>query len=420
MAEHAIYILTRNGQTESYRDPWGGVFLFRELIWGPEAFETWARQLTKANLGDDSFHAGAVIDFDTKSLRWHADYDVFRSRRSQLAHDQILANAWEEFDVTPYTVTSWLTFVGTTENDPQLFEPAMQIDDVVIVPTRLNADPSNESTPSLETRLTWITLRESTDSFRHVLASHLTDDVLMADSEALDKLSSIPTCPPPAERQVSEGITIDVAQRTINVWGGRHLHERFQQFSQSTPSWTLTWEDDGYSSHCQGVGESGVEMSDAELVASFLPYLLCANRFDLESYLEAMSSRTLGRLRRITGLMALFLGLPLVGLGLVNGNWVPAIILVLCLTLAWKLAQRQARHFIRRQQIEASRFDASAVSAGPTQVPQRRSILGNTLAKAGLPWNAQVETCMESDPWMKLIQQENRAAACGNPQTPAI
>ena len=407
MAEPAIYILTRDGQTESFKDPWGGVFLFRELVWGPDAFERWARQLTPVESSEEHFDAGAIVNFDQKSLHWHADYDVFRSARRQQAYDRILTHAWSGFEITALCETAWQTTTGNPIDEAERSAAAMRVEDAILDPSDLDTAGLNSPSALAETPLAWISIQGTTDSTHHFLLWQITDDLLCGDSDAIRELASQADCPLPAERLLGEGLTIDIKSRSITAWGGRSLQDRVKQLSQATTGWTLTWDESGYAEHCRLVHEKGELMQDAETVASFLPYLLCPKRFDVDSYLEAMSSRTLRRLQRIAGVMAVVLGIPLLGLGLANGNWVPAIILGLCLGLAWHLAQRQARNWIRRQQDEASHVDASAVSAGPTQLAERRSMLGVSLEKAGLVWNSEVEKKMAESPWMKLMKPED-------------
>ncbi len=406
MAEPALYILTRDGQTERFHDPWGGVFLFRELVWGPESFEHWARQLTPANTSQGLYHAGAIVDFDSKSLQWHADYDVFRSDRRQAAHDQLLKHAWAGYEIKTLSEASWHVAAGIANDEAGNSVTPIPIDDAILAPEEISAVALNQPTTSVETPLSWISLQEASGSSRHFLAWQITNDILTGDSVALEKLTSLPASIAPTEQQVGEGVTIDRVERSITAWGGRSLSDRVKQLSTANSLWTLTWDNVGYEGHCRRVGEEVVSMSDAEMVASFLPYLLCARRFDVESYLEAMRSRILGRLRRIASFMALFLGIPLVGLGIASGTWAPAIILGFCLALAWPLAQRQARRWIRHQQGQARQLDASAVSAGPTQLAERRSVLGRLLEQSDLPWNAEVESRTAGSPWMKLMNQQ--------------
>jgi len=50
MSEPAIFVFVRDKTCRFYLDRWAGVFLFRDLIWGPDQLENWAQTTCSGRL----------------------------------------------------------------------------------------------------------------------------------------------------------------------------------------------------------------------------------------------------------------------------------------------------------------------------------------------------------------------------------
>src|ERR1700752_402187 len=100
MSEPAIFCLIRDGHARYFGDRWAYVFLPREILFGPDDFESWVTQLEELDEWSDDCCGGAVADYDLKKLVWHGDVEALRIPRVAALYDRMLQAAWQGFEVT--------------------------------------------------------------------------------------------------------------------------------------------------------------------------------------------------------------------------------------------------------------------------------------------------------------------------------
>ncbi|MDX1926311.1 MAG: hypothetical protein SFV81_07330 [Pirellulaceae bacterium] len=91
MSEPAAFAIIRDGQKRFYGDRWVGALLHRDIIWGPEAFETWLLTLNELDEWYDDIDGGAVVDFDQRRLIWCIPGELLSVPKVAAVYGQLLA-----------------------------------------------------------------------------------------------------------------------------------------------------------------------------------------------------------------------------------------------------------------------------------------------------------------------------------------
>lgn len=401
MAEPAIYIFMRDGEMEAYRDPWGGLFLFRELCWGPRDFYHWARQLERANRTEHDVDAGALVDFDKQTLSWHASYDAFLLPRCAEMHAQIVGEAWPDFQIDFFTSPEWRSLSGGNDRtSPDTQEQVVLKDVLLDAETRRMMKVSN---PMDETRtyVAWISIEGQDQTSQHLLTWKITDDLIRPNPRTLAIVKQSVKSEPPPEWLVHEGVTISLSRRVMTFWGSRELKHHVEQ-NKGVTDWHFDWDDRGYAGQCERNHIEPKPMNQEALLARFLPFILASQRFDEVGYYLAMRQRMGRRINQMFFGLSVFLGIPLAGLGLTTDQWTPLVVLSLGLLFGWLLARRLYRKRTPELQTTSELENASPTAAGPREFIERRARLSELLEKIGLAWNPETEAAMESSQWMRL------------------
>ena len=402
MAEPAIYIFMRNGEMEAYRDPWGGLFLFRELCWGPREFYRWARQLERADRTEHDVDAGALVDFDKQTLSWHASYDAFLLPRCAEMHAQMVGEAWPDFQIDFFTPTEWRSLSGGNDHTSQDTQNQVVLKDVLLdAETRRMMKVSS---PMDETRtyVAWISIEGQDQTSQHLLTWKITDDLIRPNPRTLAIVKQSVKSEPPPEWLVHEGVSISLSRRVMTFWGSRELKHHVEQQNEGVTDWHFDWDDRGYAGQCERNHVEPKPMNQEALLARFLPFILASKRFDEVGYYLAMRQRMGLRINQIFFGLSVFLGIPLAGLGLTTDQWTPLVVLSLGLLFGWLLARRLSRKRTPELQTTSELENAPPTAAGPREFIERRTRLSELLEKIGLAWNPETEAAMESSQWMRL------------------
>ena len=402
MAEPAIYIFMRDGEMEAYRDPWGGLFLFRELCFGPRDFYQWARQLETADRKEHDVHAGAFVDFDKQTLSWHASYDAFLLPRCAEMHAQIVAEAWPDFQIDFFTSTEWRSLSGGTNRTSEDTQDQVILKDVLI--DKETRRMMSASSPMDETRtyVAWISLEGQENTSQHLLAWKITEDLIRPNQRTLAIVKQSVKSEPPPEWLVHEGVSISMSRRVMTFWGSRELKRHVERQNDVFTDWHFVWDDRGYAGQCERHHVEPKLMNQEALLARFLPFILASKRFDELGYYQAMRQRMGLRIKQIFCGLSVFLGIPLVGLGLTTDQWTPLIILSMGLLFGWLFTRRLSRKRTPELQTTSEPKNAPPAAAGPRGFIERRTHLSELLDKIGLTWDSETDAAMASSQWMRL------------------
>ena len=99
MSEPASFAIIRDGQKRYYGDRWASALLHRELVWGPEALETWILTLSELDEWYDDVDGGVVIDFDRRRLVWCIAGEMLSVPKVAAIYGQLLAKAWPKYEI---------------------------------------------------------------------------------------------------------------------------------------------------------------------------------------------------------------------------------------------------------------------------------------------------------------------------------
>ena len=108
------------------------------------------------------------------------------------------------------------------------------------------------------------------------------------------------------------------------------------------------------------------------------------------------------RINQIFCGLSVFLGIPLVGLGLTTDQWAPLVILSMGLLFGWLFTRRLSRTRTPELQTTSEPENTPAAAAGPRGFIERRTHLSELLGKIGLTWDSETEAAMASSQWMRL------------------
>lgn len=417
MSEPASFVIIRDGERRTYSDRWAHVFVYRNLIWGPEELEQWLRQEPEDDQWNDDIHSGVVVDFDQRRLVWDGDDDALEVPRVANVLDQLLATSWPDYKIR--YATRGLQDLAIAAGEIEIAE-ALSMDDSELLAAHPKTirdavgqydeddDYEEGGEPFIDEDglRAWITLIDEQGAVRHRHLSRISQDLFTAKKASFGRLLELDAAEVPPEKVVREGMWFDLGKRKIGVWGGRKLPALLPILQRKWKGFEVTWANGGYADQCTASGPSGIPMSDAEALAKLTPKILSTKRFDLSTIFNAVGSSIKTTAIKATGCFAMVLSTPVVLFGLIAGQWKAALITIaiVCagLIIVFKvieyrfkkkfsggpmggLAERDKKHGRR------------ATVAGPLNEKERSERLDQILAAAGFPTLAVIANDVDSD-----------------------
>jgi hypothetical protein len=427
MSEPAEFAVIRDGRPRVYGDRWAAVFLFRELLWGPEELEQWVSQLEELDEWDGDCSGGAVLDFDRRRLVWSGDFEPLKVPPVYAAYERLLQTAWPQWEIVfagddlgplseavgmevdddfePHRPDTVLEAAGIDDEDDE------DEDDEDEDEEEYDEDEDEDEDEGLqfdeEDVRAWVTVIDADGAVRHRHLNQLPRNLLDGARDAVEQLASLPPAEVPPEAVVSEGMWIDVRRKTVGLWGSPAARAELPRVRNGWKGWTVEAPENGYAAQCAACNLTGVPMSEPEALAKVLPIILSTQRFDMQSVLGAMGASLKNTAIKATGCLLLVICLPLVVFGAVSGNWrevgiaiavTSIVVIVLFKIIEFRVRRSFSRTLPPRQELRGPPV------AGPLDKAERRDRLDGLLASAGLPPLAKVEPLFPKESELDLLE----------------
>ncbi|MCM2371792.1 hypothetical protein [Aporhodopirellula aestuarii] len=424
MSEPAVFVVIRDQQRRYFYDRWANVFLYRNLIWGPDDLDEWLETEEAYDEWDGEVCGVAVIDHDRRQLVWDGDPDELNVPRVVNVLHELMQTSWRGYEVqiAARGATDVAIVAGVHGGDVGLIEEADPIADRAETVREaagiydhdgdddlddVEGDEFDEDTPRA-----WVTLINEEGVVRHRHLNEISQDLLKGKKDAFHQLIALNSGDVPAEAVVTEGIWFDFGRKEIGYWGCLSGRSAYAQLRRGWSGWKVDWADGGYSDQCQVSGPSGIPMSDAEALASLTPQILSTKRIDLESVMGMLGGQVKKVAVRATGCVTVVLCIPVLLFGLIAGKMQAALITILIVVVAvalvFKLIERKFKRKFNESPIglHAKGKDDEGLRApvaGPLDPAERRDRLERLLAAAGMPALSEIEKHIDSDDAMKEL-----------------
>lgn len=365
----AYSVLIRNGQKRRFEEVW--VTLYRELLWGPDAFSAWLEAGEEAEYEPEELSGVAVVDFDSQTLQW-GEHEVESVPAVQIAQRKLLQQAWPGFEITYLSHGQMYKVVRNVarlegpaaanseddadENDepvPVISIPGLNDDDFEDdAPTGKNpaSDPEddNQDDDPLGYRPqtvreaagqsdndkvneddedgeddeqddvddsdfpgAWITIIDQNGKVRQRRMRQISNDLLTGVRTSVQELAQLKAAEVPPEKSVTEGFWINVKDKQIGIWGGHTTLECLHTLQKSWPKWKVDWAVNGYRDQCAVSGVPGMRMPDTEVLAKFIPQVLSAKKMDLGEMFGAVGSSLRKKAMKATGCLVVVINVSL-------------------------------------------------------------------------------------------------------------
>lgn len=421
MSEPVIFSIIQDGQPRHYFDRWGGVLLFRNLVWGSEAVQAWIAEQEEIDEWSDDVAGGIVVDCDRRQLVWCGDDEPLEIPRVGRAFDQLVAAAWPGFEVK-YGIRGVVDLaeaLGHDDVDDYDDESSQRADELwATLEDYHEGDLDDEAdeeerTLTLESfqfpydeddKVAWVTLIESGGAVRHRQLPEIPWDLLKMDATAIQILAALPSADIPREAVVREGLWFDQGNQELGFWGSPNSRRDFETLKSNT-EWKGRWADGGYGEQCAASGPAGLPMSDAEALGHLVPTLLSTKRIDLQNVVGALGNQLKQTAMKATGCLLIVLSLPVLLFGLISGNMKAAgitiAVMIVIVSVIFKVVEFRMKSKFRkasqREEMDVKAPEAPPV-AGPLKSSARKAELDQRLKECGLPSVAECEPYFEEDP----------------------
>jgi len=413
MSEPAIFGLIRDGQSSFYADRWAAVFLYREILWGPEDFEAWVTQLEQLDEWEEECSGGVVADYDRRKLVWCGGADWMQIPRMAEIYHRLLQAAWPGFEVALAVdgMTDLAEAVGFSEPgesyDAERPDTVHEAAEIYDDEEDEEDDEDEEDEEDDEEIRAWVTIVEAGGAIRHRLLERLPRDLLNAKPESLQALADLRPAEVPPEEVVSEGMWIDESKKTIGVWGAGLLRRELPDFRKHWEGWEVLWAERGYLEQCEVSGPAGVPLDEPKALAKILPIVLSTKQFDISAVFGAIGGGLKKMAVKATGCLLFVLCLPLLIFGLVSGSWKPVLITVAIMTAvviaAFKFIEYRFKRSFRKSMPLSEEDTQPPPVAGPLDEEERRRRVDQFLAAANLPSLADVEPLFPEESELDLL-----------------
>lgn len=416
----AVFVSIQQGQGRVYHDSWAGTFLFRNLVWGPEALEQWLAEEGVVEEEDnewlESACGGAIIDHDRKRLTWQGDDNATSVPHISHVLDRLLQAAWPGYQIQ-YAVRGTVdlmsaaapegaqTRVGQAHSG-DLEERHETVDQAALffdVDDDDDFDDDNESISDCydehEIRA-WVTVLDDQGVVHHRYLSELSLDLIAGDRSAIASLLELEPVEVPPECVVREGLWLDFSKQRIGYWGGWSTPLVIKHLRSGWRAWQVKPAANGYQDQCRISGPEGIPMSDARALAELVPKILSTKRIDLSSVIGVVGGQLKRVAVRVTGCLTVLICTPFLVLGLIFSTVQTTLLGIglICaiVFISFKLLEAGIKVKFNEGPIgevvgHEVPPDARPPVAGPLDAKTRRQRLDELLADAGLPSLTEME-----------------------------
>jgi len=423
MTDPCVFIIVRDGNKRIYADRWAGALMQREILWGPEALEEFAIQLSEAD-ADELGHQerGVRVDYDAKQLMLSRDTGRIEIPATKLAFQRLLQTSWPGFEIITCPQG-----VPVRPTEPELNEDSSSLDDdddddafydrcaTLTQATRAEegneTDGENDAFEPDEVRA-WMTLISKKQRVIQIHMDELPMALLQPTADLGNVISKLTHATTPPENVVTEGMVIDMPAKTVSIWGSEALQTRRDLIDAGWKNWNVQWID-GYRAHCAAANIDGKYMTDAEAIAPVIPLLLSTERFDASVLLSAMGGGLKKTAAKFAGCLYLVVCIPILIFAFFSGQWISALI-TMAVTLViffviFKLIERKVKKKMEPVAAMGNRgsSESAPASAGPQDPAERKAKLDDLLQQSGFPSLETVMQHCDPDDDMFAVLNEN-------------
>ncbi|MEZ6090659.1 MAG: hypothetical protein R3C05_22105 [Pirellulaceae bacterium] len=427
----AYFVLIRDGKASCFAEVWGT--LYRELVWGPEAFEAWLTAGEETDWEPEDVSGIAIVDFDSRTLAW-GESDVVMSPRGHLLYCRLLENSWPGFSLIDMSISElyrrldaltddgdelrdrddeesgpWEPRPDTVREAIENFRGIDDEDEDEDYDDEDDEDGDDDDDDDFDPPFSeyckgaWITIIDQDGKLRQRGMSAVSVDLLSGDRSTIDELIALEPVEVPEEKYVTEGLWMDLGNRTIQFWGTEGLSV-VHRLRSGWPDWNVALADQGYRQQCQISGLDGKPMSDAEALAEFLPHVLSNKRMTLANVFGAMGGSLKKSAIKATGCLTFVLALPILLVGFFMDQWKAAgyalLTLVIIVVVLFKFVEMKIKSKFNRSGMSARDHDLEEQRppvAGPLDETTRKKRISQMLVDCGLPTMAEVEPHFAND-----------------------
>lgn len=450
MIEPAIFVFQQDGERTYFLSPWGSAMLFRELVWGPQAIEEWARQFEPLAHWDDDVVGAVYVNHDDRQMTWYGHHHFFDIPKVVEVYERLIESAWEGYDVDfsadgvghvgeafdvenareyeddyePYRAETVLIAAGLEhleeeygdfeegeypeddENEEEYGDFVDEDDDDDENDDEEDEnehyDDGDEDEPvgfDVNEHRAWVTIIDSDGQVRHRQLQVVSEDLLNNEERAQSQLLGLAPSTIPPEACVSEAMSIDVPNKRVRLWGNPALQRLFPVAVQAWEGWDTQWDvgPDGYTNQCALDETTGQPMSEAEALAVLAPSVLSNKRFSLSSAFGELGSRFKKSAIKATGCLTTFLCLPFVFFAWSREDWRIAVfsiaIVVTFVVIAFKYVERRIKKSFGLP-FNDDENDTVIPVAGPLDMEKRAEAFEQILQKCKLATLADIAPLM--------------------------
>ncbi|MFG0255302.1 MAG: hypothetical protein ACF787_09425 [Rhodopirellula sp. JB053] len=392
MSEPAVFVVIRDHEKRFYYDRWAHVFLYRNLVWGPDALDSWLAGEQPQDEDGDWFAescGGVVVDHDRRTITWDGDDEALSVPRVSNVLNTLLETAWQGYDVE-YAVNglqSLANAAGIEWQEEDLEDD--DVDDQEVDESKLDeefgdeefadAAPQRSQSRLIESRdegladrlddrpetvrdaagiyddeiddeldeddedagdeddddefeddspRAWITLINEQGVVRHRHLEELSRDLFVCDKNAFRQLLALKPNDVPPESVVTEGIWFDFRRREIGYWGNHQARRDLPVLQRRWQKWHVRWAENGYTDQCAVSGPIGIPMTDEEALAKLTPRILSTKRIDLGNIIGALGGQLKKTVAKGVGCLTVLICLPVLLFGLIAGKMQAALITI--------------------------------------------------------------------------------------------
>lgn len=396
----AYSVLIRDGQKRCFEDPCAT--LYRELIWGPEAYESWLSEGEEIDWEPEDLSGIAIVDFDQKLLTW-GEGEALQHPRSFAAHQKLLQQSWAGFTIS---FLSESEMYAAVHDRPQDDEAPDEVDSYYERPETVNdaaelfeddEDPDEENDEEDESQFdedfpcAWATIIDQKGKIRQRALSQIPLDLITGVKSAVQELANVKAAEVPPEKAVKEGFWINLDTKEIGFWGGSECRRVLERLQKSWPKWKVAWAENGYADQCNVAGQPGIAMTDTDALVKFMPHVLSTTKFSVANIVEAMGGSLKKTALKATGCLMVVLAVPILLTGFfmdkLRESAYAVVALVAIVAVIFKVLESKVKNKFQNNPLSQREEsdDSKPPVAGPLDDEERRREMDQLLERCGFP-----------------------------------
>ncbi|MCA9110229.1 MAG: hypothetical protein KDA52_09795, partial [Planctomycetaceae bacterium] len=320
MSKPVVYsVLIRDGQKRPYEIRWAN--LFRELMWGPEAFEAWLSEGEESEYEPEELSGIAIVNFDSRELRW-GEREVLEIPRVKSVHRQLLEQVWPGFTISFLSKSEMYQALWDRSDEDEEETPDDR-PETVREAAGLYDEEETEDADGEETGAdfddedprAWLTIIDQKGKMRHRNLESVSLDLLSFNKTAMQQLAKLKPAEVPSEKVVTEGMWIDLKNKRVGFWGGSNAKRDFRHLQKGWQGWNVQWAEDGYVSQCEASHQPGMPMTDTDALAQFIPAVLSTKPPSLGEVFGVVGGQLKKKVMQGVGCLIVALAIPILLIG---------------------------------------------------------------------------------------------------------